>query len=108
MTSELEQEFYDTFGIEKVKDFNYCNGGIVEYYLKYPEITPEKLLEMICIYNEFQNCADYMVTPTNINTLKDNFLKIIIKSVNDKYMNTYFCNDDKKLKTKIQQIFSEK
>ena len=107
MTTELEQEFYDTFGIEKIKDFNYCNGGIIEYYLKYPDITAEKLLEMICIYNEYQNNCDYLVVPINIKTFKDDFLKIMIKNVNDKYMNKYFCNDVNRYKTEIQQLFKD-
>ena len=53
MTSELEQKFYDTFGIEKVKDFNYCNGGIIEYYLKYPDITAEKLIQIFLVLNQW-------------------------------------------------------
>lgn len=50
MITELEQEFFDTFGIEqKVKTIP-CYGGCKIVGLEpYPEITAEKLLEIMCI-----------------------------------------------------------
>ena len=124
MTTELEQEFFSVFGIEpKWKDKRVKNNKTyyteeqAEYLrrttknrniqLCYPEITAEKLLEMVCIYNEFQNNCDYLVAPINIKTFKDEFLKIMIKSLNDKCMNKYFCNDVNRYKTTIQQLFRE-
>lgn len=107
MTNELEQEFYNTFGIEKIENLNYTEKGFIEHTYNYPVITAEKLLEMICIYNEYQNNCDYLVVPFNIKTFKDDFLKIMIKSVNDKYMNKYFCNDVNRYKTTIQQLFKD-
>lgn len=101
ITTQLEQEFYDTFGIEKVKDFNYCNGGIVEYYLKYPDITAEKLLEMICILNNYfkYNCWALTVT-----TLKYKILENCIEVVVDKLL-----DDDvlEQFKYRIQQLFKD-
>ena len=105
MTTELEQKFYDTFGIEKVKDFNYCNGGIVEYYLKYPEITDHKLLEMICILNE---TSYEILEAENIEDLKNEILETCIKVYNtpiitsdgDEYENTTIYD-------KIQQLFKD-
>ena len=64
MTTELEQEFYVTFGIEPKnkcgKDLVYPNclnpecgyDNCIYYQIEYPEITAEKLLEMICIMNK--------------------------------------------------------
>ena len=52
MRSELEQEFYDTFGIEKIENLNYTEKGFIEHTYNYPEITAEKLLQMVCIMNE--------------------------------------------------------
>lgn len=115
MGSELEQKFYDTFSIEPrchnpivyLSGNKKCKGVCqnCEQY-NYPNITAEKLLQMICIYNEFQNNCDYLVVPINIKTFKDDFLKIMIKSANDKYMNKYFCNDVNRYKTTIQQLFT--
>ena len=98
MRSEIEQEFYDTFGIEKIKDFNYCNGGIVEHYLKYPEITAEKLLEMICICNStyINGYTNYfMATGKSKEELKEEILKKCITLSKD-------------IKNKIQQLFKER
>lgn len=124
MITKLEREFYDTFGIKpkwkdkRVKSIKTYYTEEQAQYLRettknrniqlcYPEITAKKLLEMICIYNEFQNNCDYLVVPINIKTFKDDFLKIMIKSVNDKYTNEYFCNDINRYKTEIQQLFKE-
>ena len=52
MTTELEQKFYDTFGIEEKENLNYTEKGFVEHTYNYPEITAEKLLEMICLMNK--------------------------------------------------------
>lgn len=126
MATELEQEFYDTFGIEEqcicpyspeymeggceicIKYFQGkkdCNEGKNRY--KYPDITAEKLLEMICIYNEFQNNCDNFFIPTSINNLKENFLAVIIQVIKDETANRYFCNNVGKLKYQIQQLFKE-
>ena len=97
MTTELEQEFYNTFGIEKVKNFNYCNGGIVEYYLKYPDITAEKLLEMICICNStyINGYTNYfMTTGKTKEELKEEVLKKCIALSKD-------------INQQIQQLFKE-
>ena len=76
MTTELEQRFYDTFGVEpyfqyllvdtkarKKKEHLFDKTELIEFCTthkdfillkvvkRYPNITAEKLLEMICIYN---------------------------------------------------------
>ena len=89
MTTELEQEFFDTFGIE--------NRFIIQTHEKlYPEITAEKLLELICIYNNnvYEN---EKITPSNIDTLKEDVLHWFI---------TDFVGNDK-IKHQIQQLFNE-
>jgi hypothetical protein len=73
----------------------------------YPEITDRKLLEMICIYNSFQNDEASLFIPFDINNVKDIALQVITKSINDKSLNNYYCNDAEKLKTKIQKLFEE-
>ena len=117
MITELEKEFFDTFGIEPISKWHKCKDyscvccdeydNCAKREFIYPEITDRRLLEMICIYNEYQNNYDYLVVPINIKTFKNDFFKIMIKSANDKYMNKYYCNDVEKLKTNIQQLFKE-
>lgn len=118
MTSELEQNFYDTFGIEPEHHFSYIYEKVSENKLEYestevskiyPEITSEKLLEMICIYNSFQNDEASLFIPFDIgiNNVKNIALQVITKSINDKSLNKYYCNDVEKLKTNIQQLFKD-
>lgn len=99
MTTELEQKFYDIFGIEKIKDFNYCNGGIVEYCLKYPEITAEKLLQMICICSSYvrELNYDYEINAKNIDDLKKEILEDCIE----------YAKENQEFKHQIQQLFKE-
>ena len=45
--NDIEQEFFKVFGIES-KELEYPDN--FEYY---PEITAEKLLELVCVLNKF-------------------------------------------------------
>ena len=114
MTSELEQEFYETFGIEpkyyctyeEVAENNLeyeCTDNDLEKCKKcknvgkkYPDITAEKLLEMICIYNNnvYEN---ERITPLRYITLKEDVLHWFIID---------FVGNDK-IKHQIQQLFNE-
>lgn len=119
MTTELEQEFYDTFGIEKQMAATVsCTPGYLkcehcEYYkhieeykgrctkLDYPRITAEKLLKIICILNNYfkYNCWALTVT-----TLKYAILKNCIEIIVDKLL-----DDDvlEQFKQQIQQLFKD-
>lgn len=122
MTTELEQEFFKTFEIKKLKyywckrfdrtsiaDCNgikkpeiHCakceNGYIKEYY--YPEITDSKLLEMICImnkhihkHNEFALCP---VAGENLEEVKNYMLRLF--NFNQPLLEKIFIQE-------IQQLF---
>ena len=115
MTTELEQEFYDTFGIEKICTHTIinpekCNRRRMTRccgcdWLDYLNITAEKLLEMICILNE---TACEVLLAENIEDLKNEILKTCIKVYNtpiltsddDEYENTAMYD-------KIQQLFKD-
>lgn len=92
MTTELEQKFFRMFGIKPKRQCyysdthckNHCNKDCVNFYMKpkYPEITAEKLLEMICILNKhyaenFQ-CATMLVGDT-VEKIKECVLKDCIE-----------------------------
>jgi hypothetical protein len=50
MITELEEQFYKTFGIEKQKYYACKNKDYNDVFeVKYPEITDRVLLELICI-----------------------------------------------------------
>lgn len=113
MTSELEQEFFRVFEIEKQNEIIYTDifdrEISRERFKTYPKITAEKLLEMICIYNSFQNDEASLFIPFDIgtNNVKNIALQVITKSIKDKSLNKYYCNDVEKLKTNIQQLFKD-
>ncbi len=114
MTSELEQKFYDTLGIEPEYYCTYekiaknkleyeCTDNNLEKCkeckyvgIKYPEITAEKLLQMICILNSTNgiNCTAY--ASKNISDLKKEILNECMDLANDN-----------QLKSGIQQLFKD-
>lgn len=96
MTIELEQEFFKVFGIEPKKLFS-ARQGINPDAVIYPEITAEKLLEMICICNStyINGYTNYfMATGKTKEELKEEILKKCITLSKD-------------IKNKIQQLFKE-
>ncbi len=98
MTTELEQEFYDTFGIEqKVKTIP-CYGGhkIVELE-PYPEITAEKLLEMICILGNGKDGSKNL----NLYTANEDEWFAVLK---DQYNSAYCAAIDKDFKNAILKL----
>ena len=114
MTSELEQKFYDTFGIKP--EFGYwckrfdetgianCNGILdaknkcakcENGYIKckyYPEITDRKLLEMICIINK-----------SKLNMLIDG---VTIQEIKEKLLHK-FINLSVSFEKEIKQLFKD-
>ncbi len=131
MTTELEQEFFKAFEIEKIKyckNFKYIKGKCERPNSKtkcfdcigtneeYPEITDRKLLEMICILNSYytrtmQCCT--MLYSSKIDNLKEEILKEFI-DILKQYTELEFLEKDRDereeedwIKTKIQQLFKE-
>lgn len=86
----IEQEFYNTFGIEPV----------------YPNITAEKLLEMICLINKntkYYNKSTYF--KENYKNLKDEILE---KTLYCYKTNCLFNKEKEQFKQQIQSLFKEK
>ena len=119
MTSKLEQEFYDTFGIEPeinyVCDKRPCKKGFLKtcadigcshlYDTRedYPDITAEKLLEMICILNK---TACEVLASENIEDLKNEILETCIKVYNTPILTSDGDEyDNYAIYDKIQQLF---
>lgn len=103
MISELEQEFYNTFGIEKKcnrETLKFCVGDLDCNTCKspfYPKITAEKLLKMIIIRaTNYKNGTVIELEPdSNIEDLKYEVLRHFID---------YRGNFDK---YQIQQLFKD-
>lgn len=113
MTTELEQEFYDTFGIEPkhnkksckhckyhtesnfydgcIRDINFINCPNAKKF--YSKITDHKLLQMICIVMKYKNTYRFV---NGIEDLKEQTLKILIS-----------LKDMLSIYAEIQQLFKD-
>ena len=93
MTTELEQEFFDTFGIE--------NRFIIQTHEKlYPEITAEKLLEIMCILSQSYPLNYEGWSFNTVQNLKETILEDCIETAKRLSLSSVFAN-------KIQQLFNE-
>ena len=125
MLDDLTKTFFDTFGIEPKC---YCgNDYVFEAMLEdectdgnrekcktckkvrktYPQITDHILLKLVCLYNNFQNDVNSFFIPCDFTNIKNNILTILVKEINDKHKNRYFCNDVDKLKQQVHRLFEE-
>lgn len=123
MTNELEETFFDAFGIEP---HYYCADeyvfeAMLEYECtegnrekcktckkvgkSYPQISDRILLELICILSEWrQYCdSDYVIKAINIDTLKEDILKDCLYMLN--WYEFKKCGKD--IKHQVQALFKE-
>lgn len=115
MTTELEQEFFKVFGIEKsskncpMLDKNNCIFVPSECnYYQYPEITDRKLLEMICLIADICNYSGdvFDIEQNSINELKKFILHFLINYMKTEHTDTFYKNDE--VKICVQQLFKGK
>ena len=136
MLTELEKEFFKVFGVEPIKyilplgqNFYWQDGSrimqeaeykmfkIIENDLTeedkklvkfiYPEITDRRLLQLLCIYNDMQDCIDLCITPCKYEDTKEMTLQVLIDektNITDYEKGTYMDVMTKQ----IQQLFKEK
>lgn len=106
MTSDLEKQFFDTFGIEPMeipsREYN-SDGEICSYYVEYPQITDRILLELICIANEHQSFS----ATTNIKNIQARTLKMLLRT--DRFYKNYYGYDreHKKLVKQVRRLFED-
>lgn len=104
--SEIEKEFFDTFGVEAkykcTKDGNcyFQECSKCDWYIHtYPQITDRRLLELICIlnkhYSEHYQIAS-MIVGKNIEEVKKSILNDCIEQ-----------SKHKDFKHQVQAIFKE-
>ena len=83
MTTELEKQFFDTFGIEPMeipsREYD-SNGEICSYYVEYPQITDRILLELIRLLSNKQT---NVLLANNVDELKEYVLDSCIKYSED-------------------------
>lgn len=107
MTTELEQQFFKVFGIEKNNDncpmLDKSNCVFVPSecnYYQYPEITDRKLLEMICTLSQSYPLNYEGWSFNTVQDLKETMLEDCIKTAKKLSLSSDFVN-------KIQQLFKE-
>ena len=111
MTSELEKQFFDTFGIEPdiTSCYHRCNRDLNckecdEATKIYPPITDRILLELICMANQHE---DYPIS-TNIKNIQARTLRILLRT--GKLYKKYYGSDGryKKLVKQVRTLFEER
>lgn len=74
-------------------------------HIYYPEITDRKLLELICIHNDYVGCNIMELIPkSSIESVKDELLCKMIYCLADKYLYKNFKED---IKNKVRKLFKE-
>ena len=98
MITDIEKQFFDTFGIEPKDRFKGCKNGITFYTYgcdmpsckgcskeirekEYPQITDSVLLKLICILTRYylDEREPYEITSINMEQLKQQVLSDIIR-----------------------------
>lgn len=106
MTTELEKQFFDTFGIEPKTNREYgykmaiYNEAGTEEIKFYPQITDRILLELICILG---NTDYFLITDEGLPIDVDGLKKSVLHSL------TLLARFDKnkELKQQVQVLFKE-
>lgn len=113
--SEIEKQFFETFGIEPIKkcfngdcivkeeigyDSNICDNKCVYIDRQYPHITDSVLLKLICIYIGYERI--YM----GIFEI-DHFRRFILSLLMDLYKETINIDKKERLKHQVQALFKE-
>ncbi len=110
--TDIEKEFFRKFNIPRVwKDHRSKKTRIYSFEEKeekkksnrhiqlcYIDITDKILLELICIWNTICFCADDLITPYDLKTLKEDTLKRILTP-------SEYEMDVNKLRRQIKKLF---
>ena len=99
MASELEKQFFDTFGIEPKT--NQVYGIQLDYHIdEYPQITDRILLELICIYLGYERMYMGIFKPSELRLH-------ILYSLLDLYKETKDVNKKARLKHQVHTLFKD-
>ena len=107
--NNIEEKFYKTFGIEKKcnrETLKFCVGDLDCNTCKspfYPQITSEKLLELLCIViNEYNRDGHtFYLDSTNVRELKEEILDALMGCIDAS------CDLFETEVKQIQQLFKE-
>lgn len=103
MTTDLEKQFFDTFGIEPYREpsreYN-SNGEICSWYIEYPQITHRHYLELMVLHNIYLETKLYSL---DYKSLKEEILQDLIDEQELRKLKKDYVQDG--LKRDVQKIF---
>lgn len=103
MITDLEKQFFDTFGIEPYetpsREYD-SDGEICSWYVEYPQITDRILLELICILTKHFDYADqnWLTKCDDTKELKVSVLRLLLLCTTSTI---------EKYKRQVQALFKE-
>lgn len=103
MTTEIEKQFFDTFGIEPKEKVNQTFNGAefkVETIKVYPQISDRMFLELYCILCDAFNLLNINRHPAFVFNIKD-FKKFVLKDLID--VENFYKNEY--IKQQVQTLF---
>lgn len=114
MTTELEKQFFETFGIEPIAEYckHQCNNELDESAcigckyiekVEYPQITDRHYLELMVLHNIYLETKLYSL---DYKSLKKEILQDLIDEQQLREIKKDYVSDD--LKHQVQAIFEEK
>lgn len=119
MTTDLEKQFFSTFGIEPKSSFRGCKLG-AKYYAEicdeptckgcdeeirkteYPQITDRILLELICIWNNACLYLEDNIAPINYQKVTETVLEYFVDIENYR-----FAIGKQEIKHQVRTLFEE-
>lgn len=102
MTTDIERQFFETFGIEKINSWKAVDAGKMYGYERvkaYPQITDRILLELICIATASEITVEFKGIK-NVEHLKS----VVFAYCKQRY--SYHLHKDK-FKQQVQSLFKE-
>lgn len=103
MATEIENQFFDIFGIKGKYVSHFDELYLVDHYIKeYPKITDRILLELICIHNIYLGTNLYSL---DYKSLKEEILKDLISEQELRELKKDCVSDD--MLHQVQALFGE-
>ena len=117
MITDLEKQFFDTFGIPQLccKEYitNCLKYGECEEcknydstFGTYPQITDRILLELICIFRQHKEMSYFTSVQELKKTLLADFIKYYDRKINARTY-AWLIKDAKQIKQQVQALFKE-
>ena len=117
MTTDIERQFFDTFGIEPTRELIFrtmncacgchdcknCDKYKNNFQKKYPQLTDSILLKLICIWNNACLYLEDSIAPIDYQKITEIVLEYFIDIENYR-----FAIDKQEIKQQVRTLFEER